>query len=233
MKIVIAGAGKVGYHLTTLLSQEGHVVSTIERNQTLCEKLALEVENLVICGDATSLKTLEDAEAFEADVLIATTGKDEENLLICQLAKVRFNIPKIIARINNPKNERIFKELGIVDTVSSTKIIASLIEEEAIISGMHTLITMEQGEVSLMEYIVEAHSKVSGKRIKELVLPEECNIAYILRERKVIIPRGEITIEKNDKVVILVSQKQKRSLEKIFAEKVSWLERGGKKFYEA
>lgn len=228
MRIVIAGAGKVGYHLTTLLNKEKHIVSTIERNKALCERLALDVESLVICGDATSLKVLEDAELNQADVLIVTTGKDEENLAICQLAKVKFNIPKIIARINNPKNERIFRALGIEYTVSSTQIIANLIEEEAIISGMRTLITLEQGEVSLVEYTVkEGSSQIVNKKIKELILPEECNIAYILRNRKVVIPRGEISIEAYDKIIILVSHKQKKALEKLFVEKYNWLTKKG------
>lgn len=227
MRIVIAGAGKVGYHLTTLLNKEKHIVSTIESNKVLCERLALDVESLVICGDATLVKVLEDAELNQADVLIVTTGKDEENLAICQIAKVKFNIPKIISRINNPKNERIFRELGIEDTVSSTKIIADLIEEEAIISGMRTLITLEQGEVSLVEYTVKESTKIVNKKIKELILPEECNIAYILRNRKVVIPRGEINIEAFDKVIILVSDKQKKALEKLFVEKYNWLTKKG------
>lgn len=228
MRVVIAGAGKVGYHLTEILHKENHIVSTIEREQDLCDRLALDVDSLVICGDATSIKDLEDAEIQEADVLIATTGKDEDNLLICQIAKLKFKIPKIIARINNPKNERIFKELGIEYTVSSTKIIVNLIEEEALLSSMRTLLTMEDGEVSLIEYIVEKNSKVSGYQIKQLVLPEECNITYILRNKKVVIPGGDIVLEDGDKVAILVVHKQRKHLEKLFLEQNKWPRRGVK-----
>lgn len=232
MRIVIAGAGKLGYHLTKMLSEEKHIVSTIEMNKNLCEKLALEVNSLVICGNATKLKDLEDAEIQYADVLIAATGKDEENLLICQMAKMYFNISRTIARINNPKNERIFRKLGIEYTVSSTKIIASLIEEETLIKGLRTLLTLDKGEVSLIEYIVDETSMVSGQKIKDLILPTECNIAYILRKGKVIIPRGDVTLETGDHVISVVSHSQKKQLQKLFAERVSLINKFSGGAYE-
>lgn len=227
MRIVIAGAGKLGYYLTKVLSEEKHTVSTIEINEGLCEKLALDVESLVIYGNATKTKDLEDAGIKEADVLIAATGKDEENLLICQIAKLNFGITKIIARINNPKNERVFKELGIEYTVSSTTIIASLIEEETLIKGLRTLLTIDKGEVSLIEYIVDNHAKVSGYKIKDLILPEECNIAYILRSGKVVIPRGDVTLETGDHVITVVSQAHKKQLQKLFAERINLISKLG------
>lgn len=220
MHIVIAGAGKVGYYLTKLLNEEKHVVSTIEKDESLCLRLAHEVDSLVICGNATKIKDLEDAGIEEADVIIAATGKDEENLLICQMAKIDFKVPKAIARINNPKNEAIFKELGIEHTVSSTTVIAHLIEEEAIIEGLKTLMTIDQGDVSLTEYVVGINSEVSGHKIKELILPEECNIAYILRQRKVVIPRGEVMLQNGDRIIAVVTCKQKKLLEKLFAKKI-------------
>lgn len=230
MRVVIVGAGKLGYHLTKMLNEENHMVSTIEINKNLCEKLALEVDSLVICGNATKLQDLKDAEIECADVLIAATGKDEENLLICQIAKMHFNITKTVARINNPKNERIFRELGIEYTVSSTKIIANIIEEETLIKGLKTLLTLDKGEVSLIEYVVDKNAMVSGQKIKDLVLPTECNIAYIQRKGTVIIPRGEVSLEVGDHVISVVSHSQKKQLQKLFTEKMSLISKwsGGK-----
>ncbi|MHC1750816.1 MAG: TrkA family potassium uptake protein [Cellulosilyticaceae bacterium] len=232
MRIVIAGAGKVGYYLTKLLNEEKHIVSTIEKEEALCERLAREVDSLVICGNATKTKDLEDAGIEEADVIIAATGKDEENLLICQMAKINFKVPKAITRINNPKNEAIFKQLGIEHTVSSTTVIAHLIEEEAIISGLKTLLTIEEGDVSLTECVVESNSEVSGCKIKNLVLPEECNIAYILRQRKVVIPRGDVVLQNGDRIIAVVTCKQKRALEKLFTQKTKLMRFFGGGGYE-
>lgn len=216
MHIVIAGAGKVGYHLTKLLNEEKYCVTTIEKSQTVCDKLALEVESCIICGNATRIDVLEDAEIEKVDVLIAATGKDEENLLICQMAKLNFHVPKIIARINNPKNEKIFKVLGIEYTVSSTNIIASLIEEEAMLKGLKTLIAVEQGEVSLIEYRVDKKASAVNCKIKDIRLPKACNIAYIIRDKKVIIPRGEMIIQEKDHVIVLVAHKDKKIIEQLF-----------------
>lgn len=232
MRIVIAGAGKVGYHLTKILNEEKHLISTIEKEQKLCDKLALEVDSSIICGNATRAEILQDAEIEKADVLIAATGKDEENLLICQMAKLNFNVPKTIARINNPKNEKIFKALGIEYTVSSTTIIASLIEEEAMIKGLRTILALEQGEISLIEYVVDKKAAAVNCKIKNLVLPQECNIAYIIRNKRVVIPRGDIEIKEADHVIALISQKEKKHLEKLLTER-TLLKRIGRENYEA
>lgn len=219
MNIVIAGAGKVGYYLTKVLNEQKYTVSTIEKDIRACEKLALEVDSLVVCGNATNLQDLEEVGIEDADVIIAVTGKDEENLLICQMAKLNFSVPKAIARINNPKNERIFKELGIEHTVSSTTVIAHLIEDEMMLNELKTLLTIGKGEVSLTEYVVSTGSSVNGYKIKDLILPDECNIAYILRHNKVVIPRGDVMFQSGDRVIAVVTCRQKKELESLFKQK--------------
>lgn len=216
MRIVIAGAGKVGYYLTKTLNEEGYKVSTIEKDYNLCERLAKEVDSLVIHGDATKLSDLEEVGVQKADVLIAATGKDEENLMICQMAKLNFGIKKTIARINNPKNEEICKALGVEFTVSSTAIIANIIEQEAIADQFKTLLTLEKGQVSMIEMTVEWNAEVRDQKIKDITLPEESILASIIRRGHVIIPRGDVVLEEGDHVIALVHVNNKKELENLF-----------------
>lgn len=127
MRIVIVGGGKVGYYLMKSLFEDGNNVSLIEVQRSLCEKIAEEFNDVVIWGDGTSLEVLCDAGIEQADVVVAATGKDEENLTICQIAKINFKVKKTISRINNPKNIQIFEALGVDKTVCSTEVIANLI----------------------------------------------------------------------------------------------------------
>ncbi|MFA5287624.1 MAG: TrkA family potassium uptake protein, partial [Candidatus Omnitrophota bacterium] len=130
MYIIIIGAGKVGYFLAKRLVNSKHTVSIIDRNKLICEDAAKEIEALVINGDGCDPRILEEAGILRADVVAAVTGDDEDNLIICQLAKERFNIQRTVGRVNNPDNEHTFSELGIDIPVDSTKIIAKIIEEE-------------------------------------------------------------------------------------------------------
>lgn len=127
MYIIIVGGGKVGYYLMKSMVEAGNKVCLIEAEKNLCEKIAEEFNDMVIWGDGTSLDVLKDANIEYADVMVAATGKDEENLVICQIAKMNYKISKTIARINNPKNTQVFKALGVDKTVCSTEVIANLI----------------------------------------------------------------------------------------------------------
>lgn len=127
MKIIIVGGGKVGYYLMKSMIESGNNVCLIESQKNLCEKIAEEFNDIVVWGDGTSLEVLYDAGIEQAEVVVAATGKDEENLTICQIAKLNFKVQKTIARINNPKNIQVFKALGVDKTVCSTEVIADLI----------------------------------------------------------------------------------------------------------
>jgi len=130
MRAIVVGGGKVGYYLVKTLKEKKYRVVLIEKEIKLCEKIAEDLEVDVICGDGSDVEVLKDAGIEKAEVVAAVTGKDEENLVICQMAKVNFNINKTIARINNPKNIAIFKALGVDKTVCSTQVICNLIEGE-------------------------------------------------------------------------------------------------------
>lgn len=130
MKAVIVGGGKVGYYLFKTLNKKRYDVVLIEKDKIICEKIADEIDGNIIWGDGSDIQVLEDAGIDKAEIVAAVTGKDEENLIICQIAKIDFNIKKTIARINNPKNIQVFKALGVDKTVCSTEVISNLIEDE-------------------------------------------------------------------------------------------------------
>lgn len=128
MDIIIVGGGKVGYYLLKSLHKQ-HEVILIEKNREVCEKIAEEFNDMILWGDGTDLDVLKDAAIENANVVVAATGKDEENIIICQIAKRNFNINKTIARVNNPKNIKVFEQLGVDKTVCSTEVIANMIEK--------------------------------------------------------------------------------------------------------
>lgn len=207
MNVVIVGGGKVGFYLTRALLEHGHRVSVVEKDARRCETLADSYPSvLVINGDGTNPGDLADAGADKADVLAAVTGKDEENLLVCQIAKRKFELQRAIARVNNPKNQEVFGQLGIGVTVSSTAIIADLIERELALSQMRTLLTFHHGDMTILEVDLPKHSPAAGKRVADLAahLPPESVLVAVLRGGRVIIPRGHTTLEAGDSVMALV-----------------------------
>lgn len=215
MYIVVAGGGKVGYYLTKMLLDEGHEVTVIETDPAICEAIAEELGIMVINGDASSLDILDDAGVGQADVLAAVTGKDQDNLVICQLAKRNFGVPKTVARVNNPKNQRLFYQLGVDVAISSTAIIAQVIETELITQHIKTLLTMKKGDASIVEVDLPADSPAAGRQVKELGLPADCVLVSIIRGDNVIIPHGRTVLEVGDAIVAIVSKKSRNKMVQI------------------
>jgi trk system potassium uptake protein TrkA len=206
MKSIIIGGGKIGYNLFKILIERGYEATLIERDKDTCTKIAEDINADVIWGDGTDIEVLKDAGIEDADIVAATTGADEENLVICQIAKISFYTNKTIARVNNPKNTKMFKMLGIDNTVCSTEVIASLIEYELYKEEYRVINTFERGSMVLVEIIIRPGNKWCNKTIKELELPEECVFVSILHGEKVIYPRGDSFIEENDKVLIITNK---------------------------
>ena len=207
MFLIIIGGGKVGYYLARALSELKHKVTVIESNRELCLNIANTTSNLdvnVINGDGTSINYLVDAEIEIADALIAVTGKDQDNLVACQIAKNKFNIKKTIARVNNPKNIKIFEKLGVNAAVSSTASIVDIIEREVFISGLKSLGTV--GNLSVNEIKLLPNYYSVNKQIKDLEFPKDCIIISIIRNNDVIIPGGSTKLLSGDEV-ITVSKK--------------------------
>lgn len=207
MYIIVAGGGKLGYYLIKTLLSFRHKVAVIEPKVDLCEKLANELNISTFNGDATDLDILSQVEVAKADTFIAVTGKDEDNLIACQLAKRNFKVGRTIARVNNPKNIDIFQKLGVDLAVSSTSIIAELIEQEVDYTGMKTLMKLRSGKLVLSEIIITNKSPVINKSLKDINIPKDCILISVIRGEEVVIPNG-FTVLKEDDYVIAVSSKQ-------------------------
>ncbi len=203
MYIIIIGAGKVGYFLAKRLVSSKHVVSIIDKNKLICEDTAKEIEALVINGDGCDPRILEEAGILRADVVAAVTGDDEDNLIICQLAKERFSIQRTVGRVNNPDNEHTFSELGIDIPVDSTKIIAKIIEEEVSFSDFVNLMSFKRGKLAIVRVDLPEDSPVINKEIKDIMLPKDSVLVSILRGEEVIVPKGDTVLRPGDDVVAL------------------------------
>src|SRR6266849_6073342 len=168
MYIIIGGGGDVGYYLTRNLLHQGHEVLLLEKGQERYQSLSDELGQSVLKGDACETRTMEEAGAQRADVVIAVTGEDEDNLVICQVAKKRFQVARTIARLNNPKHEDLFQKLGIDITVSPTRSILSLIESELPGSRFVNLMTLKRAGLHIIELRVPALSPIIGKKLSQI-----------------------------------------------------------------
>jgi trk system potassium uptake protein TrkA len=212
MYVLIVGGGKVGESLARALSHEGYDVALVEKDEPVSRKIAEELDNvLVVSGDGCDPARLEDAGIARAQVVTAVTGDDEDNLIICQLARDTFGVPRVIARVNNPRNEITFQKLGI-DTVSSTTIITKLIEEEATIGDIFTLLALKRGKLSIVEALLKPKAPAVDKPIKELKLPTDSILATIVRENQIIFPKGETKLQAGDSIIALTTIDQEGAL---------------------
>lgn len=216
MNVTIMGGGKVSYNLARTLMANGADIHIIERNRERCRRLADELDIVVIHGDGTKLSTLERCNMERCDVFIALTGSDEDNLVSCDIVKKKYNVPKTVARASNPKNISIMKEMGINITVSSSALIAKLIEQEVDDDAMKIITNLNKGEASISYYHVPVNWSKSGKRIMDLKLPETSVIVAITRGAELLIPRGNTKILGGDELIILINGNSHREIKKIF-----------------
>lgn len=208
MYVVIIGGGKVGYYLTKTLLGRDHRVAVIEKDAGRVQRLAEELPGvLCIAGDGTDQDRLADAGADRASVLVAVTGKDEENLVICQLAKRKFGVKKAIARVSNPKNVPVLKALGADLVVSSTAIIADLIQRELAQESLRTLLTFHHGDMVLVETDLAEESYATGRTVQELSqrMPPDSVLVSVMRGERVIFPRGDTVLWAGDTLMALTT----------------------------
>lgn len=214
MYIVIVGGGKVGYYLTKTLLDEKYEVTLLDWD---CEKVKLLKHDLgeaVIFANGSSIDGLDKAGCARADVIVAVTGDDEDNLVICQLGKRYFKVPKAIARINNPKNERVFKELGVGTIISGTISIVEAIEQYLVKQQVVKLMSFNHDEMVLLETELVASSPVVGKKLSEIQLPQECLIIAVLRGKTVLLAKGELIFGPNDLVIAISAQNEQIAVKK-------------------
>ncbi|MGQ9572604.1 MAG: potassium channel family protein [Dehalococcoidia bacterium] len=213
MYIIVVGGGKVGYYLAKQLVEDGHEVLVIEKDAAKCHQIAAELGDIVLRGDGCEGITLEAAGTGRADLLIAVTGDDEDNLVACQVAKNKFNVPRTVARINNPKNELIFKKLGIDTTVSSTGLILANIEQELPSHPLIPLLTIKGGGLEIVEVKVPERSAIVGKRVGDLLLPQQSLITLLIDEEGMPrIPTNDTIIRAGDEVVAVTRRESEDAL---------------------
>ena len=187
----------------------------IERNRELCERIALRTAATVIEGDGCDLRFQEEAEVDKADVFAAVTGDDDDNLVACQLARTHFQVPRAVARVNNPKNERIFNKLGI-DAISSTTVIAQLIEERTTVGDIITLHTLRKGRLAVVELdLPEDRCRSCDIPLRDLGLPRGCVLVSIIRGEEIVIPQGGSRLQPGDTVIAVTEPEKEGELKRI------------------
>ena len=206
MNIIIIGGGKIGYYLIKTLRPNKHRITIIEKEAAYCKKIANELDVSVVHGDGTDIQVLEDCGVMGADVFIAVTGQDEDNLIACQLAKRNFKVKRTIARVNNPKNISVFEKLGVDLAMSSTALFAELIEKEIDYDGVRTMIRLQRGDMVIVELTVAAGSAGCGKKIKDMTLPTESVLISIMRGETSYIPNGHSVVRQDDTLFALCKQ---------------------------
>ena len=212
MYIVIIGAGRVGFNLAQKLIQDKHTVCIIEKDKERCEGMSQYLDAMVINGDGCEPRFLEDAQVRRADVVAAVTADDEDNLVICQLAKEVFGVRRTVARVNNPKNEHIFSELGVDVPVNATTIIAKIIEEEASFEDFINLMTFKRGKLALVRVDLTNDSPVINKCVKDATIPENSVLVAIVRGENIIVPKGETVLKKGDDIIALTTIENEQQL---------------------
>jgi trk system potassium uptake protein TrkA len=213
--IVVVGGGKVGFHLTRALLNEGQEVLVIEKSSAKVDRIMTELDATAIAGDGAEVATLEEAGVGRADVVAAVTGDDEDNLIIAQVAKKRFNVPRTVARINNPKNEYIFSELGIDATVSATQVILSIILQEIPEHPFVHLLTLQEGGIEFVELQLTDESPANGRTLSTIVLPDETAIPLLIRGGRPLVVGPDTVFESGDKIVAVTTGAQESSLQSL------------------
>jgi trk system potassium uptake protein TrkA len=204
MYVLVAGAGKVGWNLARELIAKGHEVTLVESNRRRYLIVEQELEHAVQYGDATELWILERAGIQRADMVIAVTGDDEDNMLICQVAKEKYLVDRIIARVNNPRNLQHFKLLDILPAVSATDLILRLIEHEVPKYGLVHLLDLEEEQLEIIEMEVADSAPAAGRKVIDIDLPDGSLIISVLREGGGIVPKGDTVIQPGDEVLLVL-----------------------------
>lgn len=217
MYVIVVGGGNTGSQLAKLLLEEGHTLRVIDERPSVLEKLAVEVpQECIINGDGSSPIILENAGIQKAQVLAAVTGSDETNLVVTSLGKFEFNVPRVIARINNSKNAWLFTpEMGVDVSLNQAEILSKLTAEEMSLGDMMTMMKIRRGKFSLVEEKIAPNALAIGRSIKDLELSENCVISGIIRHGEIVMPRGVTILEEADEVLALVDDPAREQLAKL------------------
>jgi trk system potassium uptake protein TrkA len=219
MFVIVVGGGNTGSQLAKYLLEAGHSICVIDERPAVLEKLAAEIPQEVIRnGDGSSPTVLEKAGIQKAQVLAAVTGSDETNLVVTSLGKFEFNVPRVIARVNNSKNAWLFtSDMGVDVALNQAEILAKLTVEEMSIGDMMTMLKIRRGQYSLVEEKIAPHAPAIGRALKDLPLPGNCVISGIIRHGEIIMPRGITILEEADEILALVDDSSRDQLAKLLS----------------
>ncbi len=214
MRVVVTGGGAIGRHLSADLAERGHDVTLIEQDRSIVDRLRGEIPEVkVMLGDACEPRILEEAQLPDADVVVAATGDDEDNLVTSLLAKQEFAVPRVLARVNHPGNEWLFNEQwGVDQAVSPPHMLTAMVEEAVTTGDLVRLLRLEGGRASIVETKLTTASPASGRALYELRLPPDSTIVAILREGHVVIPQPETELAAGDELVALAAPESELTL---------------------
>jgi trk system potassium uptake protein TrkA len=216
VKVAIAGAGNVGTFIAEDLRSAGHEVLLIEKDPGLVGRLKASLDVNWFVGDACEVSSLDAAGIADADVMVAATGDDEDNLVVSLLAKQEFAVPRVVARVNHPKNHWLFNETWGVDvSVSTPHLLSALVEEAVSVGSLVRLLQFEGGEARLVEVTLAAESPACGQSIAALGVPRDATMVAIVRSGHVVVPRGDTMIEEGDEVLCLVTPDSEQMVKQI------------------
>jgi trk system potassium uptake protein TrkA len=225
MFAVIVGGGKVGSHLAGTLAEQGHEVAIVEIDPDRCEALQELASNgiRVICGDGDEPYVLDDANTRSADAVVAATGHDEDNLVVCLIGKLEYDVPLTVARINNPSNGWLFTErFGVDVPVSNTAIMADVLKSLSL-GDITTMLQLQAEGMVVDEITLAQDSAAVGKTIAELRLPANSQVMAIISNGQVVVPRGDTVFHGGDELLILAHREDERALRDAFASRTTGL----------
>ena len=217
MFVIIVGGGKVGRYLINDLSKKDHNVVLVEQNEDKCDLIQKKYDIDIVCGDGSEKEVLEEAGVEEADVLLAVTKDDQDNLVICQLAERQYNVSQTFTTVNTPGNEKLFDWLGVNVAVSSASILSALVDQEMAIKDLKTLLAKDQEELKMIRITAGEKSPVLNKKLNEINLPLESVLVTILRGDTPIVPRGNTKILSGDLIVALTKPEFEEELLEMFS----------------
>ena len=203
MYFVIAGGGQVGFHLARALIESGHEIMVIESDHRRAEWIQDQLGSVVLRANADEGRTQLEAGCHRADAVIAVTDDDAVNLVICQLAQIHCRVPRVIARVNNPKNEIVFKKLGIDETLSSTRVLMSIIEQELPMHGMVPIMPLVTPGLELVEAEIDADSTGAGKALRDIGFPKGATVGAIVRAKQLVRASPDQRLEPGDRLIVI------------------------------
>jgi len=203
MRVIVVGSGKIAYFLARQFISKGYKVTIVSGEESESNLLSRRLKATILHGDGSDPQVLEDAGARQAEVVLALTSKDQDNLAVCQIARRMFRVPRTVGLVNDPENEEVFRKLGVSVAFSATQIIARILEERAGFEEIASLIPVAEGKVVISEVVLRADAPVIDQVLQRIAFPEGALIGGIIREGEVIVPRGGTRLQGEDRLIVI------------------------------